>query len=77
MRLAELISALSLALDSKATVRGIDLGEMGPVPERAQLRDFVIPRRGIVVVVARGSRSTATDRQRLQPGASAVVFRRA
>ena len=36
--------------DSKATVRGIDLGEMGPVPEQAHLSDFTIPRGGVFVV---------------------------
>jgi len=39
-----------VATDSKATVRGIDLGEMGPVPEQAHLRDFTIPQRGAFVV---------------------------
>ena len=39
-----------VATDSKATVRGIDLGEMGPAPEQAQLRDFAIPQRGMFVV---------------------------
>jgi hypothetical protein len=41
---------LWVATDSKATVRGVDLGEMGPAPEQAQLRDFAIPQRGMFVV---------------------------
>jgi hypothetical protein len=39
-----------VATDSKATVRGVDLGEMGPAPEQAYLRDFAIPQRGMFVV---------------------------
>jgi hypothetical protein len=34
---------------SEATVRGIDLGEMGPAPRQAHLRDFSIPQRGMFV----------------------------
>jgi hypothetical protein len=39
-----------VATGSKATLNGIDLGEMGPVPEQAQLRDFTLPQRGIFAV---------------------------
>jgi hypothetical protein len=39
-----------VATDSKATVRGVELGAMGPAPEQAQLRDFAIPQRGMFVV---------------------------
>jgi hypothetical protein len=39
-----------VATESHATVRGIDLGEMGPAPEQAHLRDFAIPQRGVFVV---------------------------
>jgi hypothetical protein len=39
-----------VATASKATVRGVDLGEMGPAPEQAHLRDFSIPQRGMFVV---------------------------
>jgi hypothetical protein len=39
-----------IATGSKATVRGIDLGEMGPAPEQARLGDFAIPQRGVFVV---------------------------
>src|SRR3954469_5643930 len=39
-----------VATASKATVRGIDLGEMGPAPQQAHLRDFSIPQRGMFVV---------------------------
>jgi hypothetical protein len=39
-----------VATDSKAMVRGIDLGEMGPAPEQAHLGDFSIPQRGMFVV---------------------------
>jgi len=39
-----------VATDSKATVRGIDLGQMGPAPEQAYLRDFAVPQRGTFVV---------------------------
>ena len=46
-----------VATDSKATVRGIDLGEMGVGPEQAHLRDFSIPQRGMFVV----GRTTFTD----------------
>jgi hypothetical protein len=39
-----------VATNSKAIVRGIDLGEMGPAPEQAHLRDFAVPQRGMFVV---------------------------
>jgi hypothetical protein len=39
-----------VATRSNASVRGIDLGEMGPAPEQAHLRDFAIPQRGMFVV---------------------------
>jgi hypothetical protein len=39
-----------VATASNATVRGVDLGEMGPAPEQARLRDFAIPQRGMFVV---------------------------
>ena len=39
-----------VATNSTATVRGVDLGEMGPAPEQARLRDFAIPQRGMFVV---------------------------
>lgn len=42
--------ALWVAIDSKATVRGVDLGQMGPAPEQARLRDFNLPQRGMFVV---------------------------
>ena len=31
---------------SRATVRGQDLGEMGPLPEQAHLGDFWVPQQG-------------------------------
>ena len=46
-----------VATDSRATVHGVDLGEMGPAPEQAHLRDFAIPQRGVFVV----GRATFTD----------------
>jgi hypothetical protein len=39
-----------VATNSTATVRGVDLGEMGPAPEQARLRDFGLPQRGMFVV---------------------------
>jgi hypothetical protein len=39
-----------VATGSHATVDGVDLGEMGPAPEQAQLRDFALPQRGMFVV---------------------------
>ena len=35
---------------SRATVGSTDLGEMGPAPEQAHLRDFAIPQRGVFVI---------------------------
>lgn len=35
---------------SNATVRGANLGEVGPAPEQARLRDFSIPQRGIFAI---------------------------
>jgi hypothetical protein len=35
---------------SVATIRGTDLGQIGPAPEQAHLRDFAIPQRGLFVV---------------------------
>jgi hypothetical protein len=39
-----------VATSSRATVGGEDLGEMGPAPGQAHLRDFAIPQRGVFVV---------------------------
>jgi hypothetical protein len=39
-----------VATRSTATVGGEDLGEMGPAPEQAHLRDFAVPQRGLFVV---------------------------
>jgi hypothetical protein len=39
-----------VATDSKAKVCGVDLGDMGPAPEQAHLRDFALPQRGMFVV---------------------------
>lgn len=39
-----------VATDSTATVRGVDVGEMGPAPEQARLEDFAVPQRGVFVV---------------------------
>jgi hypothetical protein len=39
-----------LVTDSTASVRGIDLGEIGPAPEPARLRDFALPQRGVFAV---------------------------
>lgn len=39
-----------VARDSRARVRGADLGAMGAAPEQAQLGDFAIPQRGVFVV---------------------------
>jgi hypothetical protein len=39
-----------VATDSRATMHGIDLGQMGPAPEQAHLREFSIPQRGMFVV---------------------------
>jgi hypothetical protein len=42
--------AIWVAAGSRATVGGVDLGEMGPAPEQAYLRDFAVPQRGVFVV---------------------------
>jgi hypothetical protein len=34
----------------RARIGGVDLGEPGPAPQQAQLRDFAIPQRGLFVV---------------------------
>ena len=39
-----------VAIRSRANVRGVDLGPMGPAPEQAHLGDFAIPQRGMFVV---------------------------
>jgi hypothetical protein len=39
-----------VATQSRATVRGVDLGAIGPAPKQAHLHDFAIPQRGIFVV---------------------------
>jgi hypothetical protein len=39
-----------VARASRARVEDTDLGEMGPAPEQAHLRDFAIPQRGVFVV---------------------------
>lgn len=39
-----------VARGSSARLKGADLGEMGPAPEQAQLRDLTIPQRGVFVV---------------------------
>jgi hypothetical protein len=41
---------LWVVTDSTATVRGVHLGEPGPIPAQAFLRDFAIPQRGLFVV---------------------------
>jgi hypothetical protein len=41
-------------------VRGVDLGEIGPAPEQARLRDFAIPQRGVFVVGRAMFTDTAT-----------------
>jgi hypothetical protein len=35
---------------SRAIIEGTDLGEVGPIPEQAQLGDFCFPQRGLFVV---------------------------
>ena len=35
---------------SRAVVRGVDLGDVGPAPEQARLGDFWIPQRGILAI---------------------------
>jgi len=57
-----------VATASQATVGGVDLGEIGPAPEQAHLRDCAIPQRGVFVVgramftdpAARPARTTGT-----------------
>jgi hypothetical protein len=49
-----------VATVSEATVRGVDLGEIGPAPEQARLRDFAIPQRGVFVVGRAMFTDTAT-----------------
>jgi hypothetical protein len=49
-----------VATASRATVGGVDLGEIGPAPEQASLGDFFIPQRGMFVV----GRTTFTGRTR-------------
>jgi hypothetical protein len=49
-----------VATASEATVRGVDLGEIGPAPEQARLRDFAIPQRGVFVVGRAMFTDTAT-----------------
>lgn len=39
-----------VAGSSHARIGGVDVGEPGPAPEQAQLRDFAIPQRGLFVV---------------------------
>jgi hypothetical protein len=39
-----------VATDSKATARGIDVGEVGPTREQAHLRESSSPQRGMFVV---------------------------
>lgn len=39
-----------VASSSRATVRGEELGEMGPGSEQAYLRDFAVPQRGVFVI---------------------------
>ncbi len=41
---------LWVVTDSTATVRGLPLGDPGPIPTQAFLRDFAIPQRGVFVV---------------------------
>lgn len=36
--------------ESRAVVRGVDLGPVGPAPEQAHLGDFWIPQRGILAI---------------------------
>jgi hypothetical protein len=49
-----------VANQSTATIGGTDLGEIGPIPEQAHLRDFAIPQRGIFVVGRAFFRDTDT-----------------
>jgi hypothetical protein len=34
----------------RARIGGVDVGEPGPAPQQAQLRDFAIPQRGVFVL---------------------------
>jgi hypothetical protein len=38
------------AASGRARIGGVDLGETGPAPEQAKLRDFAIPQRGLFVL---------------------------
>jgi hypothetical protein len=42
--------AIWVATDARGSIDSTDLGEMGPAPEQAQLRDFAIPQRGLFAV---------------------------
>lgn len=50
-------STMWVVVESHATLHDFDLGEMGPTPDQARLRDFMIPQRGMFVV----GRATFTD----------------
>jgi hypothetical protein len=51
-----------------ARIGGVDLGEPGPAPEQAQLRDFAIPQRGLFVIGRAFFTDLAGDPEtRLQP----------
>jgi hypothetical protein len=39
-----------VAGSSRARIGGVDLGQTGPAPEQAKLRDFAIPQRGLFVL---------------------------
>lgn len=47
-----------VATSTRASVRGVDLGPVGPVAEQAHLGDFAIPQRGMFMV----GRAIFTDR---------------
>jgi hypothetical protein len=49
-----------VSTESEASLRGIDLGKMGPAPEQAHLRDSAIPQRGALVVGRAMFTETAT-----------------
>jgi hypothetical protein len=61
-----------VATDSKATVRGIDVGEMVPAPEQAHLREFSTPRRGCSSSGARCSATLRSDQHRVVPAATCL-----
>ena len=42
--------AIWVASIARAAVGGADLGEMGPAPEQAHLREFALPQRGMFVI---------------------------